>query len=142
MLLAKLARHKSTAEAMDLEPCEGLVTILELSDRWTVGAALRALASIAIWPAGAEAAVAAKVLEHIPANLASGWTYLRRSACSLVAALAQHKATAAAVARAVPRGQLIILLRDEYGPVRKSADKALQVLEYLTNPQAPTHKSD
>ncbi|KAJ7494113.1 armadillo-type protein [Mycena latifolia] len=139
-LVEKLARHKSTVGAvMDLEPCERLVTILELdTGNYLAFCALEALGSIANWPNGAEAVVAAKALDHLTKSLVSRLAYERRSACRLLAALARHESTVQAVAGAVPRERLVALLRNDYELARKSAAKALQALDnYLTSAQAP-----
>ncbi|KAJ7494180.1 armadillo-type protein [Mycena latifolia] len=138
-LLEKLARHKSTAEAvLNLKPCERLVTILQFSDMGTVGTALSAVASIANWPTGAEAAVAANVLDHITNRLELQWPRVRKPACSLVATLARHESTVQAVARAVPRKRLVALSRDEDEDVRKIADEAMRAIDdYLASPEAP-----
>ncbi|KAJ7494136.1 armadillo-type protein [Mycena latifolia] len=123
-LLEKLARHKSTAAAvMDLELCES-----DPDDDLALST-LEALASIANWPTGAEAVVAAKALDHLTKILVSRWAYMREDACWLLAALAQHESTAQAVARAVPRERLAALLRDKDEDVRESAGKALQAVD-------------
>ncbi|KAJ7494174.1 hypothetical protein FB451DRAFT_1551334 [Mycena latifolia] len=140
-LLANLARHKSTAGAvMDPKLCAQLVTILEISDPddYLAFYTLEALVKIANWPTGAEAVVAAKVLDHTATGLESRYEPVRRSTCDLLAALARHESTAQAVARAVPRERLIALLRDEDYFVRECADKALQVInDYLARTQVP-----
>ncbi|KAJ7494028.1 armadillo-type protein [Mycena latifolia] len=139
-LFETLARHKSTAGAvMDLGLCAQLITILELyADDYLVLAALDALGSIAIWPNGPEAIVAAKVLHHLPKGIASRWARARQSSCDLLATLARDKSTAQAVARAVPREQIFALLRDPHPDVRESADKALQAFDdYIASAQAP-----
>ncbi|KAJ7494161.1 armadillo-type protein [Mycena latifolia] len=141
MLLEKLVRHKSTAEAvLDLKPCEGLVTALALNAKPAVRNALDALASIADWPKGAEAAVAAKVLNHLPKRLGSRRPGYRRSACNLLAALVQHKSTMQAVVRAVPHEHLVALLRDKDDIVRAKAKSTVHAINnYLASAQAPTH---
>ncbi|KAJ7494146.1 armadillo-type protein, partial [Mycena latifolia] len=139
-LLENLAQHKSTAGAvMDPKLCAQLVTILKLrSDYHFPSYACRALASIAKWPDGAEAVVAAKVLDHITKSLESLYFNVRQATCDLLAALARHESTVQAVARAVPRERLVALSRDNFENVRESAGKALQVLDnYLTSAQAP-----
>ncbi|KAJ7477386.1 armadillo-type protein [Mycena latifolia] len=144
-LMENLARHKSTAGAvMDLEPCERLVTIIQFRfrsdpDNYLTLYALEALSSIAHWPDGAVAVVAANVLYHLTKGLVSQQSGVRRAACRLVVPLVQHESTAQAVARTVPRERLVALLRDKDEDVRESADKALQALDnYLASTQAPT----
>ncbi|KAJ7494168.1 armadillo-type protein [Mycena latifolia] len=142
-VLAKLAQHKSTAGAvMDPKLCAQLVTILELYPESDAAcSALDALGSIAYWPNGTEAVVAAKVLDHITNKLELRYYQARRSTCDLLAALARHEPTMQAVARAVPRERLVALSRNENESdrVRKSAAKALQALDdYLAGAQAPT----
>ncbi|KAJ7494163.1 armadillo-type protein [Mycena latifolia] len=134
-LVENLARHKSTAGAvMDPKLCAQLVAVLEL-DAYHYSLdpihahALEALASIANWPNGAEAVVAAKALDHLTKLLVSRWDDEPRPAYDLLAALARHESTAQAVARAVPRERLVALLRDEDNSVRESARKALQALD-------------
>ncbi|KAJ7494132.1 armadillo-type protein [Mycena latifolia] len=140
-LLEKLARHKSTAGAvMGPKLCVQLVTILELSnpDGNLAFYALEALASLAYWPDGAEAVVAAKALDHLTKLLVSRWAGMREAACRLLAALAWHESTGRAGARAVPRERLVALKRDNYKDVRESAAKALQALDnYLASAQVP-----
>ncbi|KAJ7494110.1 hypothetical protein FB451DRAFT_1388217 [Mycena latifolia] len=102
--------------------------------------ALDALANIADWPMGAEAAVTAKVLDHLPKRLGSRWPGYRQSACDLLVALARHESTVPAVARAVPHKRLAVLLRDENGYVRARAESAVKSINnYLASAQAPTH---
>ncbi|KAJ7494141.1 hypothetical protein FB451DRAFT_451501 [Mycena latifolia] len=55
-----------------------------------------ALVAIANWPDGAEAAVAAQVLDHVPKWFASHYG-VRKSACQLLKNLARHKSTVGAV---------------------------------------------
>ncbi|KAJ7494079.1 hypothetical protein FB451DRAFT_450980 [Mycena latifolia] len=138
-LLVKLALHKSTAGAvMDPKLCKQLVNLLELPTDFPFRA-LEALTSIAKWPDGAEAVVAAKVLDHITKSLESRDYQWRRSTCDLLTALARHESTVEAVARAVPRERLVALSRDKDKDVHESAEKALQAInDYLAGLQAPT----
>ncbi|KAJ7494053.1 armadillo-type protein [Mycena latifolia] len=130
-----LARHKSTAEAvLDLKPCERLVTLLREVFLYVPAKILKSL-HVANWPTGAEAVVAAQVLDHVAKCFASRHSSICQSVCQLLGKLAWHKSTAQAVARAVPRERLIGLSRDEeYDNVRASADNALQALDdYLAD---------
>ncbi|KAJ7494188.1 armadillo-type protein [Mycena latifolia] len=139
-LLEKLAQQKSTAGAvMDPKLCGQLVIQLYTDDDLNLALALDALASIANWPDGAQAVVAAKALDHLTKSLVSRWADMREAACRLLAALMRHESSAQAVARAIPRERLVALLRDEYKYVHDSADNALQALDsYLVTAQAPT----
>ncbi|KAJ7494063.1 hypothetical protein FB451DRAFT_1360633 [Mycena latifolia] len=141
-LLEKLARHKSTAGGvMDLKLCAQLVAILKFiqlfSDILIIMSisggtpgfyALEVLGSVANRPNGAEAVVAAKALNPLIKSLGSRSASVRESACSLLAALAQHESTGQAVARAIPRERLVVLIRDGYF-ARESARKALQAID-------------
>ncbi|KAJ7494045.1 armadillo-type protein [Mycena latifolia] len=99
-LTCKLAGHQSTAAAViDLNPCKQLVAISSDSpvDNDEAWSALHALVAIATWLDGAEAVVAAQVLDHVPKWFTSPDHWMRRSACRLLEKLARHKSTAAAV---------------------------------------------
>ncbi|KAJ7494172.1 hypothetical protein FB451DRAFT_451775 [Mycena latifolia] len=136
-LLKKLVWYQSTARAvMDPKLCAQLVTILGLyPDNHLAFNALEALASIADWPNGAEAVVAAKALDHITNTLESRHYWVRQSTCNLLTALARHESTVQAVARSVPRERLVALSRDHYF----DAAKVLQAIDdYLARAQAPT----
>ncbi|KAJ7494178.1 armadillo-type protein [Mycena latifolia] len=96
-LMGTLADHKSTAAAViDLHPCKQLRALSSTGVAEAVMAS-KALIAIAKWRAGAEAAMAAHVLDHVPQWFASPDHGMRESACRLLGQLARHKSTAEAV---------------------------------------------
>ncbi|KAJ7494101.1 armadillo-type protein [Mycena latifolia] len=117
-LMQVLAEHKSTAAAViDLNPCKQLVALsrqvaMDNDEAWT---ALHALVAIANWPDGAEAAVAAQVLDNVPEWLASQQYWIPEAACQLLENLAQHKSTARAVMDPQICTQLVTILELDTG---------------------------
>ncbi|KAJ7494158.1 hypothetical protein FB451DRAFT_451648 [Mycena latifolia] len=110
-LTIALARHQSTAAAVtDLNPCKQLVAISGDMGTLQELVASSALVTIANWPDGAEAAVAAHVLEHVPKWFASPDYETRRLACQLLEKLARHKSTAGAVMDPKLCAQLVTIL--------------------------------
>ncbi|KAJ7494099.1 armadillo-type protein [Mycena latifolia] len=107
------------------------------------------LLAIANWPDGAEAVVAAQVLDHVPERFASPYSVIRNGACQLLINLAQHKSTARAVMDPKLCAQLITILElhsDNYfaiyalealgsianWPTGAEAVVAVKVLNHLT----------
>ncbi|KAJ7476524.1 armadillo-type protein [Mycena latifolia] len=108
-ILASLAWHESTAAAvLETQPCERLVTLL--SDSHVVDEALNALTNLAHWPDGAEAAVAAKVLDHVGEQFASPRSKVRESAGELLCKISRHYSTVPAILRIKPCELLLTLL--------------------------------
>ncbi|KAJ7494075.1 hypothetical protein FB451DRAFT_450941 [Mycena latifolia] len=104
-LLAVLAQLESTAAAvMAMKPCEHLVALFSIHDSDVYSVvdntpyeAAEALITIAEWQDRADAAVAARVLDHVVEQLASQSARRRQLACKLLQKLARHKSTAEAV---------------------------------------------
>ncbi|KAJ7494089.1 armadillo-type protein [Mycena latifolia] len=142
-LTGALARHESTALAiLAINPCKQLMALSSTVDNDKAWIASDVLIAIANWAAGAEAAVAAQVLDHVAKWVVSRHYWNRELACRLLEKLARHKSTVQAVARAVPRELLVALLKDEYQYVRDSADNALQAIDdYLASAQASTEEA-
>ncbi|KAJ7476520.1 armadillo-type protein [Mycena latifolia] len=100
-------------------------------DGFVFEAALGALIRIAHWPGGAEAAVAAKVLDNCAEWLGSPADWVRRSAVRLLGKLAKHEGTTGAVLQIAPCEQLVTLLSDsDYSLV---ANAAFDVLSSIAN---------
>ncbi|KAJ7494123.1 armadillo-type protein [Mycena latifolia] len=159
-LVEKLAWHKSTAGAvMDPKLCAQLVTILELyPESDAAWYALEALGRTAKWSDGAEAVVAAKVLDHITNSLESRYYSVRQSTCDLLAARAARVHRAGCGTRSAPRTTrrpLKVLLitfcthpidhggfRDKVEDVRESAGKALRAIDdYLASAHTPMEEA-
>ncbi|KAJ7494116.1 armadillo-type protein [Mycena latifolia] len=117
-LTQALARHKSTAATViAIKPCPHLVALSSGRDSFQAAPATDALIAIANWPDGAEAAVAAHVLDYVPQWFTSLDRRTRRSACELLADLARHKSTAGAVIDCKPCELLVTILKldpDDY----------------------------
>ncbi|KAJ7494157.1 armadillo-type protein [Mycena latifolia] len=106
-----LAEQQSTVAAvLDFNPCKQIVAISSAADDYEVCIASDALIAIANWPDGAEAAVAAHMLDHVPKWFASPHEWMGGSACQLLAKLARHKDTAGAVMDLKPCAQLVTML--------------------------------
>lgn len=72
--------------------------------------AILALGRIAKWPNGAQAAVDAKVLDHVAELLESPGPGIRQNACWTVVQLAHHDSTAAVLSASNLSRQLVSLL--------------------------------
>ncbi|KAJ7494112.1 hypothetical protein FB451DRAFT_451246 [Mycena latifolia] len=104
-ILSKLASHSKTTRAAVIEP---LVALLRDDLKYfELGRFLRAYLVEA--PDAAEAIVAAKGLEYVEEHLVIPGR--QRSACNLLAVLAQHESTAAAVIAMKPCKHLVALFR-------------------------------
>ncbi|KAJ7448788.1 armadillo-type protein [Mycena latifolia] len=90
--------------------------------------AFEAISSIANSASGAEAAVAAQVLDYVVQRLASPATWIRGSACRLIGKLAAHTCTAGAVVDVNPCEGLVSLLRDGY-----IVEEAFDALSHIAN---------
>ncbi|KAJ7494107.1 armadillo-type protein [Mycena latifolia] len=110
-LMETLSKHQSTAAAViDLDPCKQLVGLSSPVDNDEAWFASDALVAIANWPDGAEAAVAAQALDHVPKWFASPDSLMRRSAGQLLKKLARHQSTAGAVMDPKLCAQLVTIL--------------------------------
>ncbi|KAJ7494013.1 armadillo-type protein [Mycena latifolia] len=128
-VLGNLARNRSSELAvLATNPCARLVALL--SDTYVSEAALSALNSIVDCPAGAEDAVAAKVVEHAADSLVSEFDRVRLSASKLLGRLAKHEGTAQDVVDIAPCKQLVTLLNDSD---RLIADTAFDTLSTIAN---------
>ncbi|KAJ7494166.1 armadillo-type protein [Mycena latifolia] len=109
-LTGALARHQSTAATViAIKPCTQLVALYSRDD-FEAKIAADALITIANWPDGAQAVVAAHVLDYVAEHLASQEPWVRRLACMLLQKLATHKLTTQAVMDLAPCEQLVIQL--------------------------------
>ncbi|KAJ7494208.1 armadillo-type protein [Mycena latifolia] len=114
-LARALARHHFTAAAViDLDPFKQLLALCRQVTMDTLPyealVASRALVAIANWPDGAEATVAAQILDHVPQWFTSPRPSMHRSRCWLLENLAQHKSIAGAVMDLAPCERLVTIL--------------------------------
>ncbi|KAJ7161918.1 armadillo-type protein [Mycena crocata] len=124
-MLGNLAMHDSTAGAvLAVKPCMRLVTFLRTDIRM-VGAAIYALAQIALGRRGAVSVVNAGAQNLTPALLDSPSGDVRRWACLMLGDLAKHDSTAGAVLAVNPCTRLVSLLRDGDIRVLEAAIHAL-----------------
>ncbi|KAJ7494065.1 hypothetical protein FB451DRAFT_1388175 [Mycena latifolia] len=106
-LTGMLARYQSTAAPLiAINPWNQLVAL----SRQGRNSAPDALTIIAHWPDGAEATLAAHVLDHVPQWFTSQGHSMRDSACRFLVNLAQHKSTAGAVMDLETSAQLVTIL--------------------------------
>jgi hypothetical protein len=70
-----------------------------------------ALAQIAVWPDGAQAALEPRILDHVAELLQSPQSGVQQQTCWMVGTFATHESTAMAVLGLKPCPQLVGLLR-------------------------------
>ncbi|KAJ7895721.1 armadillo-type protein [Mycena leptocephala] len=92
-----------------------LVGLLRDQPGEVIEAAMYALHEISSWPNGAQAALDAKILDHVAELLQSPQSGVRRWTCWMVGSFAKHKSTAVAILGLKPCPQLVGLLH--YQPV-------------------------
>ncbi|KAJ7924085.1 armadillo-type protein [Mycena leptocephala] len=90
-LMGRLTSYRSiTPVILQLKPCVPLMSLLRDGNFDVISGATFALCGIACEPDGAQAAVDAKVLDHVIELLQSPWMEVRKWACWLVGRLAFH----------------------------------------------------
>ncbi|KAJ7697856.1 armadillo-type protein [Mycena rosella] len=113
-LLGALACHKTSAAAVvgTTGAVEHLVSLLRDEHPWVIESAAHALAQLAQWPCGAQAAVAAMVLDCIDDLFRSPNATVLHHTCWIIARLACHDTLTTAVATLAvnPCVQLVFLL--------------------------------
>ncbi|KAJ7753644.1 armadillo-type protein [Mycena maculata] len=120
-LVGDLASHVSIAPAvLTARPCIPLVSLLRQNDALAHRVAY-ALAKVSYWPNGAQAAIDAKVLDHVVGLLGSPHPVIRSCTSQLVRNLASHDSTAPAIAGLNFCLQLVSILNDEDEEVVKTA---------------------
>ncbi|KAJ7448789.1 armadillo-type protein [Mycena latifolia] len=152
LLLSNLTQHESTlAAVINPNPCAPLVALVR--DPYVAEHAFEALSNIATSRDGAEAAVAAMVLDCVPAGLMSPESSIRQSVCELLSRLAIHETTFAAVIDIKPCDRLVTLLRDSdvaeaafdaltqlsHSPIGAEAVVAAQTLDHVAERLASPH---
>ncbi|KAF7356955.1 hypothetical protein MVEN_01031500 [Mycena venus] len=136
-LVGTLAGHKSIApNVFELNTLMWLVFLLRDRNFGVVAGATYALSQIAQWSDGAEAIVAAKVLDHVSALLESSNTNVRIWTCEIVKKLATHESTAPAVLRLKLWAGLVSLSREP--KVATSAMAALVTIRKWPNREVET----
>ncbi|KAJ7051423.1 armadillo-type protein [Mycena amicta] len=158
--VGRIAMHKSTSMAvLGLNPCPQLVSLLQDQSVEVIEAAMYALSWIVSWQEGAEAASAAKALDHVMEQLQHPSSEVRKWTCWAVGKIAGHKSTSMAVLELNPCPQLVGLLRHQpvevieaamyalswivswQGAEDASAAKALDhVMELLQNPASEVRR--
>ncbi|KAJ7478414.1 armadillo-type protein [Mycena latifolia] len=128
-LLGELSNQKSTAASvLAATPCAQLVSTLNDGNLGIVERATKALSLIATSPNGAKAADDADVTAYTMKLLTSRHSGVKIWTCELLARLAWHKSTRAAVLREKPCRPLVSLLRDHNRVVIATAVKALSII--------------
>ncbi|KAJ7478327.1 armadillo-type protein [Mycena latifolia] len=113
-LLAVLGDHDATLPAvLGVRPYVRLVTLLRDENVDVTWRALWALKSISISIEGAQAAIAANVLDSVPDLLRSSSAGVREWACVVLAVLGEHDSIRSTIVRMGLCPQLVSLLRDE-----------------------------
>ncbi|KAJ7850571.1 armadillo-type protein [Mycena leptocephala] len=130
-MVGSFARHESTAVAvLGLKPCPQLVGLLRNQPAEVVKDAMYALSEIASWPDGVQAALEAKILDHVAELLQSPQSGVRQLTCSTVGRFAKHESTAVAVLGLKPCPQLVGLLCDQPVEVIEAAMYALHEISF------------
>ncbi|KAJ6591307.1 armadillo-type protein [Mycena vulgaris] len=125
-LMGRLAKHTSTAPAvLELGLCGQLVSLLRDKNLEVIKGAAYALCKVSQWPDGAQAAVDAKVLDHVTELLQSQEVWILRFTCELVGHLVSHEFTAPATLAATPWMWLLPCLQSNTDFVRAKAAFAL-----------------
>ncbi|KAJ7057361.1 armadillo-type protein [Mycena amicta] len=124
--VGKIAMDDSTSMAvLELNPCPKLVSLLQDQPVEVIEAAMYALSRIVSWQQGAEAASAAKALDHVMELLQHPASNVRRLTCRTVGRIVVYKSTSIAVLELNPCPQLVDLLRDQPDEVTEAAMYAL-----------------
>ncbi|KAJ7826840.1 armadillo-type protein [Mycena leptocephala] len=136
LMVGRLAKHKSTAMAvLGLKPCPQLVGLLRDQPVEVIEAAMYALDDISSWPDGVQAALEAKILDHVAELLESPQSGVQQWTCGMVGSFARHESTAMAVLGLKPCPQLIAFWPD--GAQAALEAKTLDhVMELLQSPQS------
>ncbi|KAJ7753646.1 armadillo-type protein [Mycena maculata] len=125
-LVGNLASHESIApHVLITRTCIPLLALLRHKNTEVIGQATYALSQISWWLDGAQAAVDAKVLDHIEELLICSNQWTQSYACTLVGDLASHESIAPAVLMMKPCPQLVSLLRHDDVQVIQEATYAL-----------------
>ncbi|KAJ6527583.1 armadillo-type protein [Mycena vulgaris] len=123
-LVGKLAMHASTAPAvLELGLCRQLVSLDENLE--AIKGAAYALCQVSQWPEGAQAAVDAKVLDHVTKLFQSHQVGTLGWMCELVGHLVSHNFTVSACLAAAPWMWLLPCLHSDTDFVRADAASAL-----------------
>ncbi|KAJ7455712.1 armadillo-type protein [Mycena latifolia] len=113
MMLAALADGETLAAVLGVRPCMRLMALLRNENPDVTWRALAALKSISISLEGAQAAIAANVLDYVPDLLRSSNTKVRGWTCLVLAELACHDSIRGAIVHVTLCPQLVSLSRDE-----------------------------
>ncbi|KAJ6533593.1 armadillo-type protein [Mycena capillaripes] len=125
-MLEGLARHETTVPAvLSVNPCQPLVSLLRGGNLAVVECAAQALYRITFWTEGAQAAVAANVLEYMAELLSSPHASVQEWMCLILGKLAHHQTTLPAVLSMNPCQPLVSLLHGGNLAVIASAAQAL-----------------
>ncbi|KAJ6523079.1 armadillo-type protein [Mycena vulgaris] len=129
LILARLACHATTVAAvLSINPCARLVSILQDDNAEVVENGMYALCCLAARWKGAQALVDAGVLECVGTLLDSGKASIRSQTCTILARLACHATTVAAVLSINPCERLVSILQDDNLEVVESGVYALYCL--------------
>ncbi|KAJ7051427.1 armadillo-type protein [Mycena amicta] len=125
--VGRFSMHQSTSVAvLRLNPCPQLVSLLRDQPLNVIEAAMYALSQIALrHEEGAQAALAAKLLEHVMELLESPRFRIRQWTCWTVGRLAMRESTAVAVMDLNTCPRLVGLLRNQPTAVIEAAMYAL-----------------
>ncbi|KAF7369639.1 hypothetical protein MVEN_00294900 [Mycena venus] len=126
-----MAHHKSTVLLlMDLNPGRWIVALLQDPNVVVVEEAVRALVSIACWPAGALAMVDSGALQQLDELLVSSESSVRGCTCNLIGNLAMFGEIEMAVWTESRCRRLLELSRDDVPAVADNAAYALSKIAF------------
>ncbi|KAJ7915917.1 armadillo-type protein [Mycena leptocephala] len=125
-LVRNLASHESTASTLlMMKPAAQLVSFLWDEDHTVVSKVVHALAQVAAWPDGAQAAVNANVVDYLTELLRSPSVEVQKASCILIRELVYHDSIAPAILTMNPCVPLVSLLQNKDITVVKEALETL-----------------